>query len=1041
MSQFVAGFVATGPLKIAKAGTALKALKGGQRVAATLARGAAVDAAVFDPYEAQLAELAAKAPVPLVRELGEKLSVTEDDTPLVARTKRAAAGMIPAVAIDALVAGVRAVKAGKVLRSPTVTKAEQAVAEKALDESVSTLDAIDAQTHVPEGAHFIARNNPDGTSTIIPVSAEAKAATKGEAAPTFQSLAEAQQQTAAMDLGIDARLTAGKADETVVTQAVDALRDFAGTKKLDQLDIFADNALGGASYHTTADEAATLVEKIAPRIKGALDAAIAEHGEVAVEESFRIAREALGMIPEGLGYRVLNSLGAKTEIQSVAEVMSRAHLVSMGRRVANLDQALASRPHDGVLAQEAADAVNNLLDFEAHTQRTTAEAGRRLRMTQERGNALAKELTDAPRPQAAEGLPEAASAPATTRRATAENVRDFTRLYRLTGGEPHNLNAAIEASRVYERTGLVHKAAEVFVNSLLSNPATAKTVVVSGQALSVFEASTRVLAGIGNANLALTREGLDTLWGLYRHVAENLKVARMALNEGRSLINPLPITQAIGGISGRVVRLPGAVLTAGDEFTRATNYRAFVRARSLRQGRALGLDGAALIQHAEADLKAAFDPTTGAATVPEALSYAERSTLAGPLGLDTFGGKFAELVRETPALQFVAPFVRAATNIFRHVWMNTPALNLTNRHAREILRQGGEEAAVLRAKTAIAGMVYLWAYGKAMSGELTGRAPKDPALRDAWLQNHQEYSIRRGDEWVSYRRLDPFASMLGLMADAATLSKEADMRSANDLVSAGVVALAQNIATPGYFENVGDFLNAFDGGDDVSFTKYMQRQTANFIPKLANAFNDDPYVREVQSLTDALANRLPGFSETLDPRYNVFGEPVLNGGIGNRSALLATKSAKESVEDQLATLGKGFTPFSKTIEGQIDLSDRLAFDNGTGVSPWARMMQLVRAPEDGRPSLRAAVEALVKSEKYQAASRGDADFPGGRKWDLVSVLRQRYQTAALKQVMSEYPKLAEERKRVLALERSAYRSEDGKEAVEAIFGKRLQRKR
>jgi len=61
-------------------------------------------------------------------------------------------------------------------------------------------------------------------------------------------------------------------------------------------------------------------------------------------------------------------------------------------------------------------------------------------------------------------------------------------------------------------------------------------------------------------------------------------------------------------------------------------------------------------------------------------------------------------------------------------------------------------------------------YQAALDGRITGSAPTDPKktrllLADGW----KPYSIRIGDTYYSYKRLDPFSTTLGVAADLATL--------------------------------------------------------------------------------------------------------------------------------------------------------------------------------------------------------------------------------------------------------------------------------
>src|SRR5690606_2796056 len=57
----------------------------------------------------------------------------------------------------------------------------------------------------------------------------------------------------------------------------------------------------------------------------------------------------------------------------------------------------------------------------------------------------------------------------------------------------------------------------------------------------------------------------------------------------------------------------------------------------------------------------------------------------------------------------------------------------------------------------------------AKNGLITGSAPSDPA-KNRYLRANgwQPYSVKVGDKWISYARLDPFSTTISVAADLAT---------------------------------------------------------------------------------------------------------------------------------------------------------------------------------------------------------------------------------------------------------------------------------
>jgi hypothetical protein len=184
--------------------------------------------------------------------------------------------------------------------------------------------------------------------------------------------------------------------------------------------------------------------------------------------------------------------------------------------------------------------------------------------------------------------------------------------------------------------------------------------------------------------------------------------------------------------------------------------------------------------------------------------------------------------------------------------------------------------------------------------------------------------------------------------------------------------------------------------------------------------NTDPYFREVHSMVDEIASRVPGWSATLEPRRNLFGEPVLKapGASGaaqwaNASINPFTVSAPQDMDkigQELVSLGKAMPmPSSTAANGRIDLTDRDAYDNGNGKhqSPYDRMLELVGHPtkDSGLPPLREMVRKVMADPEWKGMSPGNIDYPGGTRFRVIAQIVSEYQQYAMMQVGQEYPKL------------------------------------
>ncbi|MFR4119810.1 MAG: hypothetical protein ACLT2T_13990 [Bilophila wadsworthia] len=99
----------------------------------------------------------------------------------------------------------------------------------------------------------------------------------------------------------------------------------------------------------------------------------------------------------------------------------------------------------------------------------------------------------------------------------------------------------------------------------------------------------------------------------------------------------------------------------------------------------------------------------------------------------------------------------------------------------------------------------------AHSGQITGSPPKDNKLRQALeATGWQPYSIKVGDKYLSYRRLDPAGMFLGIAADLAVAGQYLNKDQYDDAVSMAVAALSNNVTSKTYMQGISeliDFIN------------------------------------------------------------------------------------------------------------------------------------------------------------------------------------------------------------------------------------------
>lgn len=563
------------------------------------------------------------------------------------------------------------------------------------------------------------------------------------------------------------------------------------------------------------------------------------------------------------------------------------------------------------------------------------------------------------------------------------------------------------------------------VEAMLSGPRTHIVNTVSNMLASMQMPAEYFMAGVVTFNPKLARQGSDQMLGLFMELRESWTAARKAWKIGENILDQAPSEVAeVAGLTGKVAdggivagihkyaKTSSRMLLTNDEFFKTLNYRSSVRAQSLRAARAEGItDKIKLAERIADDMAAAFTPQ-GSARNPVALEYARTATFTNPLddGMGKSWGKSIQnITNDHPSARMVVPFVRTPTNIFRYAWKRTPGLNLASRRFRAELLAGGDRRAVALAQTMTGVAAYSTAYLLATNGTLTGGGPKSKELRAQWIAaGNQPYSIKLPgmDKPMSYRRLDPFAMPFGMIADLVAMDAEMDADTALEHAAAIAASIISNLTSKTYTQGITETLDVISSGDGMRVSKYLGNIAGSFVPNIARQLDTDDTMRETHTLMQELQQRIPGWSDELEARRNILGEPIMKPpGYFNRALnpfTVGIAQADGDVQDELVLLGRNLSmPAEK--DGDIELTDREEYDNGTGQSPYDRMLQLMSSPIRSDKTLREAMTELVKSERWAKASDG----PDGKKFLLASGVISKYQETARKQVEKEYTKLAD----------------------------------
>ena len=430
--------------------------------------------------------------------------------------------------------------------------------------------------------------------------------------------------------------------------------------------------------------------------------------------------------------------------------------------------------------------------------------------------------------------------------------------------------------------------------------------------------------------------------------------------------------------------------------------------------------GAASDRALEISDQVAFQTPLKEGTIPHALQQASRNSLLGHIAL---------------------PFVRTPTNIFgtaiehfdllgagqvwwhKHVAKDLPNLDGNYRRIVDNMRSGDparEAEAVGKlalgyGMVATVGMMY-------SQGLITGQGPEDPKKKKLWMDaGWRPESIKVGDDWVSYGRMEPVGGGLSMTAHMWELLAADDGR--DEDASAGVMgaivsALFTNLSNDTYVSTLADIFDAIE--DPLNSHKVMGNLAGSILTPtigadLARAM--DPAEREARSIIEILAKRTPGWRNTLPLKRNVLGEeipPIENlahMGLGEESTtarwigvinpISYSTVSDDVVNNELAALGRGFSSPS-TTRGGVELRDLANEDTGqTAYDRWAELQGVVKL--DGL-TLKETLREIIKTPEYQSLV-GESDDPSIEP-PKVTLLRKainQYRDAAYLKMLDEFP--------------------------------------
>lgn len=533
------------------------------------------------------------------------------------------------------------------------------------------------------------------------------------------------------------------------------------------------------------------------------------------------------------------------------------------------------------------------------------------------------------------------------------------------------------------------KVIELWINNLLSGPQTHVVNMLSNTMTSLAQIPEHTLAAgvgavrtmggrVGDTERVLFSETGARAVGLLQGAKEGLAQFRRTFRTGQasdfgSKVEA-PNQEAISGLKGKIIRTPTRLLSAEDELFKGMARRMELSGLAVRKAAQEGLRGEQAKRRA-ADLLA--NPTDE--MLDQAFDYGRYVTFQRPLSTGHGVSQGASMLfNQHPALKFVVPFIRTPANLMKFAIERSPAAPLV-KEWRKDFQAGGAKRDLAIARAMVGTGIGAAVAEMAAQGMITANGPADDGAKDLLrADGWQPYSIRIGDQYYSYQRMDPFASTLGVAAGLVELQDHMTDKQRDDVAMLLTASVMQNLASKTWLSGIGDLTQAVD--DPTRYgTAWLKRTAGSVVPAAVAqvARTIDPNLREAETILDAVRRRIPGLSSSLPAQRDTWGRPVVGeGGIGPDivSPLWLSSRRNDPVNNALLDAGVNVPDFRRDGMSPADYGQ---FRAEAGAQSYNGVAELIGGPtwkaldaEDAQEAVRKIVRAARKETKGRMFGAG-----------------------------------------------------------------------
>lgn len=635
-----------------------------------------------------------------------------------------------------------------------------------------------------------------------------------------------------------------------------------------------------------------------------------------------------------------------------------------------------------------------------------------------------------------------------------------------------------------EQGGIIKGAASTFINGALSGPKTTLRAWLGTSTAVALRPLTLYIGGLKRGDARLQAKALHQMAVWQEGANEALQMFSKSLNswvsgDGNLYDNFAGNTDALhnteqwkvlgewvqerGDLGNKVgyslatmlsrmnnspfISYPMGLMGAGDAANRTIIGRMELKALAFDKAwdANKGVVDAQLIRKYEEELHSSIFNKDGVVTDKAASLAGDEAALTTNLGPQFQG--LENLINYNPLLKPFFMFPKTGINALKYVMSYNPLgtglgkvpilnrfltevneiLNVTPETMEAVMTKYGirdiEAAkAMYEGRIAFGQTITFSAIGLYLSGNLTGNGPYDKETRNAWFQTNEwkPRSIKIGNQWVGYDSLDPFSSLLALVADIGDNSDQLGALTIETWLQRISYCVAMNLTNKTFLTGIQPLAEILStGGSNSQLQAKVPAMLANglLLPysslrkELAEGFN--PGMRELEdNFWDLVRNRNPGLKGQLPYKRDVLnGEPLKLYDPMTRMYNLLSPFQINPVQNETRELLR---------RSGFDIVTTLKTDsksNALNPEQRSRMQN-----EMGKENIEGQLAELFKTQKYTdsfllAQEVRDRGIPSDQ-WPI----RAHYHTQAIKAIFDQAKRNAEARIRLVDGETQAVRS-------------------